>query len=121
MSLKNPPNALAVELLLIVAARHHLWPLLPEEMRGVASKGLGAALVLVLLSMIYRLAPPSRLLSAVLCLAAFYSLQTFICTAWWLVDPWQIAEGVGMCSDRLGFDLGALGIIAVIAILSRMK
>lgn len=114
------PRALAVELLLIVAAREHLWPWLPAEMQGVASKGLGAALVLVLLSMLYRLAPASRALYAVLCLAAWYSLQTLICSAAYLVEPWPIAPGVGMCSARIDFDLGALGLVAIVAIIIRL-
>lgn len=113
-------RALAVELLLIVAAREHLWPWLPAEMQGVASKGLGAALVLVLLSMLYRLAPASRALYAVLCLAAWYSLQTLICSAAYLVEPWPIEPGVGMCSARIDFDLGALGLVAIVAIIIRL-
>lgn len=82
-------------------------------MQGVASKGLGAALVLVLLSVVHRLAPPSRLLLGVLALAAWYSLQTLICSAAYLIEPWPIAPGVGMCSARLAFDLGALGLVMV--------
>lgn len=85
-------------------------------MQGVASKGLGAALVLVLLSVVHRLAPPSRLLLGVLALAVWYSLQTLICSAAYLIEPWPIAPGVGMCSARLEFDLGALGLVAIVAL-----
>lgn len=113
-------RALAVELLLIVAAREHLWPWLPAEMQGAASKGLGAALVLVLLSMVHRLAPRSRALYAVLCLAAWYSLQTLICSAAYLIEPWPIPPGMGMCSARIDFDLGALGLVAIVAIIARL-
>lgn len=113
------PRALAVELLLIVAAREHLWPWLPAELQGAASKGLGAALVLVLLSVIYRLTDAlgmrSRALYAVLCLAAWYSLQTLICSAAYLNEPWPIPPGMGMCSARIDFDLGALGLVLIAA------
>lgn len=105
--------ALACELLLIVAAREHLWPMLPAELQGMASKGLGAALVLVLLSMVYRLAPRSRVLVGVLLLAAWYNLQTLICSAAYLIEPWSVPPGVGICSARVDFDLGALGLLAV--------
>lgn len=115
------PDALAVELLLIVAAREHLWPLLPAEAQGAASKGLGAALVLVLLSMVYRLAPRSRLLLGVLLLAAWYSLQTLICSAAYVVAPWPVPAGFGMCSARIDFDLGALGLLGVLYLASRLS
>lgn len=114
------PRALAVELLLIVAAREHLWPWLPAELQGAASKGLGAAMALVFLSVIHRLSDAlgmrSRALYAVLCLAAWYSLQTLICSAAYLNEPWPIPPGMGMCSARIDFDLGALGIVAIAAI-----
>lgn len=105
--------ALACELLLIVAAREHLWPRLPADLQGMASKGLGAALVLVLLSMVYRCAPRSRALAGVMCLAAWYSLQTLICSAAYVVEPWAVPAGQGICSARIGFDLGALGLVLI--------
>lgn len=105
--------ALACELALIVTAREHLWIIAPPELQGMASKGLGAALVLVLLSMVYRLAPRSKSLLAVLALAAWYSLQTLICSAAYMIEPWPTEPGVGICSSRIGFDLGALGLLAV--------
>lgn len=117
MAPKNPREswALACELLLIVAAREHLWVWLPAELQGMASKGLGAALVLVLLSMVYRHAPPSRPLVVVLCVAAWYSLQTLICSAAYMVEPWGVQPGQGICSARIGFDLGALALVVLAA------
>ena len=106
-------HSLAAELLLIVAAREHLWIFLPPHLQGMASKGLGAALVLVLLSMVHRLAPPSKALLAVLLVAAWYSLQTLICSAAYMIEPWDVPPGVGICSARIGFDLGALGLLVL--------
>lgn len=107
--------AIACELLLIVAAREHLWPALPAELQGMASKGLGAALVLVLLSMVHRLSlrlyGPSKALGCVLLVACWYSLQTLICSAAYMVEPWQVGPGQGICSARLDFDLGAVGVM----------
>ena len=107
--------ALACELLLIVAVREHLWPRLPAHLQGMASKGLGAALVLVLLSMLWRHAPRSRPLVMMLCIAAWYSLQTLICSAAYMVQPWALQPGQGICSARVGFDLGALALVVLAA------
>lgn len=108
---------LACELLLIVAAREHAWVLLPEAMQGAASKGMGAAMALVFLSVIHRLAvalgKPSRAFYAVLCLAVWYSLQTLICSAWWLIEPWPVLPGQSLCSARVDIDLGAIGLMAL--------
>ena len=103
--------ALACELLLIVAGREFGWTFVPPELQGMASKGLGAALVLVLLSMVYRYAPRSGWLLAVLAFGAWCALDTLICSAWWMVEPWVVPPGVGICSARLEFDLVALGVM----------
>ncbi len=122
VALKNRREswALACELLLILAAREHLWPWLPAELQGMASKGLGAALVLVLLSVVYRHAPRSGALSAVLLVAAWHSLQTLICSAAYMLEPWDVLPGQGICSARIGFDLGAVGLLAVAYLACRL-
>ena len=79
----------------------------------MASKGLGAALVLVLLSVVYWLTDARGWLLAVLAVAAWYQLQTLICAAAYMLGPWAVQPGQGICSARVGFDLGALGLLAV--------
>ncbi len=113
MAQKSPFEswALSCELLLIVAAREFGWTLLPPELQGMASKGLGAALVLVLLSVVYRYAPRSRVLLAVLAFGAWCALNTLTCSAWWMVEPWSVPPGVGICSAKIEFDLVALGVM----------
>lgn len=106
----NAPNWLAAEILLAVAGREYLWALAPVEHQGDVSKLLGACLVLVLLSAVYRLLR-SRALIWVLAAAAWFQLQTVICVAAFIADPWPIPAGRGMCSARLDFDLGALGLM----------
>ena len=110
---------LAAELLLIAALRHYGWALLPAELQGMASKGLGAAAALVLLSVVWRLRP-SKILLPVLLWWAWEELQTLICAAAWIIDPWTVPPGVGICSARIGFDLGATGILAVAIIAYRL-
>ena len=110
---------LAAELLLIAALRHYGWPALPAELQGMASKGLGAAATLVLLSVVWRM-HQSKPLALVLLWWAWEELQTLICAAAWIIEPWTVPPGVGICSARIGFDIGALGILAVAAIAYRL-
>jgi hypothetical protein len=110
---------LAAELLLIAVLRHYAWPLLPADLQGMGSKGLGAAAILVLLSVVWRLRP-SRPLAAVLLWWAFEELQTLLCSAAWMLSPWEVLPGQAICSARTGFDFGAIGILAVAALAYRL-
>ncbi len=121
MALPNRPEWLAAELLLAVTLREHLWDKFPAEAQGHVSKLLGAALALVMLRILWELAPSSRWLGAVLALAVWYQLQTLLCVWWWLIDgPWQLLPGTGMCSARLDFDLGAAGLMLTSLILCKL-
>ena len=88
---------------------------MPADLAGVASKGLGSLAALVLLLLVYELAPiRTRLLSAVALVYAWAETQTVVCTAWWIFDaPWPVEPGQAMCSAKAGFDLGAVGLLAV--------
>jgi len=122
------PRAIACELALILSAREYLWPWLPAHLQGMASKGLGAALVLVLLSVVYRLASalPAdsagyRALLWVLAFGAWHALQTMLCSGAYMIQPWPVREGVGICAERIDFDLGALGLLAVAYLAVRLS
>jgi hypothetical protein len=108
----NPSN-LAGVMLLIGAARHYGWDLVPANLAGVASKGMGAAAILALMWIAYYLAGGGRLLLAVLAWWSFEELQVVLCAAAWAVEPWHVPEGAAMCSARAGFDIGALTVIIV--------
>jgi len=88
------------------------WSWFPHELQGMASKGLGALLVLVLLAAVWRLSSRSGWLMAAIGYGAWSALQTLLCSAWYMVEPWTVPPGVGICSARVGFDLGALGLLA---------
>jgi hypothetical protein len=103
---------LAALLLLTAAARHYLWQHFPPELQGMASKGLGSAQVLVLLACVWQFRQ-SRPLGLVLLFWAWEELQTVLCSLAYMVQPWEVPAGVGICSARIGFDLGAAGILAV--------
>lgn len=108
-------SGLAVVLLLVGFARHYGWAHFPAELRGVASKGLGGAAILVLLSVIFTVCK-ARLLAPVIAWWAWEESQVVLCSAAYMLDPWVVPAGQALCSSKLGFDLGALGLVAVAAI-----
>jgi hypothetical protein len=88
------------------------WSGFPPELQGMASKGLGALLVLVLLAAVWLLSSRSGWLMAAVAYGAWSALQTLICSVVYMVEPWTVPPGVGICSARIDFDLGALGLLA---------
>ena len=111
--------ALAVAMLAVGAARHYLWALVPAPMRGLASKCLGAVAILALLAVVVWLAG-SLLVAAVAAWWAAEEAQVVLCTSWYAIEPWHVPEGAAMCSAKAGFDLGAVGIVAVSVLLWRI-
>ena len=104
-----------IGLLLVGAMRHYLWPHFPAELQGMASKGLGAAAVLCLLFVVWRQSP-SRPLALVFAWWAWEELQIVLCSVAYMHTPWTVEPGQGICSARIGLDIGAAGILAVAAI-----
>jgi len=92
--------------------REVAWAWFPVELQGMASKGLGALLVLVLLAAVWRLSPRSGWLTAAMAYGAWSALQTLLCACAYMAEPWTVPPGQGICSARVGFDLGALGLLA---------
>lgn len=94
----------------VVLARHYGWGFVPPEIAGVVSKMLGAAASVVFLAMIayaYR--------SRLVWLACAYGLweygQAVVCSAAYLVKPWQVGPGQAMCSTWAGIDVGFVGLM----------
>lgn len=110
---------LAASLLAVGVARHYLWPHFPAELQGMASKGMGAMATLLLLALVYR-ANRSKPLALVLCWWAWEEAQTALCSLAYLAQPWTVEAGQGICSARVGFDLGAAGLLAIAAIAYRL-
>lgn len=99
-----------------VLARHYGWGLVPPELAGIVSKMLGALASLVFLALIaygYR----CRLVWMACAYGAWEFGQTALCSAAYLLRPWPIDAGQGMCSAWAGIDLGFVGILfaAVVA------
>jgi hypothetical protein len=114
-ALKSPFSLLALVLLLVAALRHYGWAWFPDDLRGVASKGLGGVEVLALLSVAWWLIQ-ARAVRVVLVLWAAHEALVVTCSAWWMVSPWVVPKGQPMCSSGIGFDLGAPGILAVLLV-----
>lgn len=114
--------SLAVGLLLVGAARHYGWELAPDAMvggvhaKGVLAKGLTGAATVFLLLVVAALVR-TRMVAAVCAWWCFEELQVALCSFWFLVEPWPIRPGYPMCSEAVGFDLGALGIMIVAVLL----
>jgi len=106
---------LAALILAAGAMRHYAWALLPDAMHGAASKALGAMLALVLLGVVWRLAPSRALLPVALWLA-WEEAQTLLCSVAYAIEPWAVPSGKSICAAWIGFDIGAAGLVAVAAL-----
>jgi hypothetical protein len=109
---KSPTDALVALLLLVAVARHYAWPFFEPGMRGMASKGLGATAILVLMWAMYSYRPGKPLL-VVLLWWTFEEAQVLLCSVAWLSAPWTVPVGQPICSALVGLDLGAFGVAAV--------
>ncbi len=108
----NRPDV-AVVLLLAMAGRHYLYDAWPPELLGLASKALGALALLTLVWLVYSLAPRSSALTAVALWWSVEEVQVALCSFAYMRWPWPVAVGQSICSARLDFDLGAIGIVVV--------
>jgi hypothetical protein len=107
-------------LLLAGGVRFYGYGFFEPEARGSASKALGGLFILAVLPLLYYVAPTIPTL-LVLYWLAFESLQVFLCSAWYMVEPWEVPVGQSICSAKLGFDMGAVGILIVAMLLWRLS
>lgn len=107
-------NQLAACLLFVGVSRNYGWLLVDPAQMGVASKGLGSLAAIALLYLVWKLLPTmSLVLGMVIGWYAFEESQTAICSAMYLIEPWHVEAGQSMCSARIGFDIGTVGIFVV--------
>lgn len=103
-------------MLAVGASRHYGWHLGPDALAGLASKALGAAAILCLLALLYE---RMRYGLPVFVWWAWEETQVLLCTTWFMVEPWPVAPGQAICSAKVGFDIGAVGILVVAFMLYR--
>jgi uncharacterized YccA/Bax inhibitor family protein len=111
---------LALIVLGIGVMRHYGYVPFEPEMRGAMSKALGGLAMVLITPLIYK-AAPSRAMLAVLAWWVFESLQVFLCSTAYAINPWPIATGDSICSARLDFDFGAIGIMIAAILLWRLS
>lgn len=112
MAVLSSRSSLPALLLLVGAARHFGWLLAEPELRGIASKGLGAAAILALLCVVIY----TRRSLPILAVCAWWiveEVQVILCSVLWAIEPWPVPVGAAMCSARAGLDLGAISIVVV--------
>lgn len=109
-------------MLCLGVARHYLWPHFPIPLQGMASKGIGALVILCLLFIVWRQSARSKLMLAVLLWWAWEEAQTALCAGVYMLGPWTVQPGQGICTAVVGLDLGAAGLlcVAVLAYLSTL-
>lgn len=66
-----------------------------------------------------RLDAADKLARWALILYAWHEASVALCASWFIFAPWPIALGQGMCSAKIGFELGALGLLLVAVLASR--
>lgn len=103
----------AVVLLLVMGARHYLYDAWPPELRGLASKALGAIALLSLVWLVVSLVPRSTPVTLVALWWSIEEVQVALCSFAFMVRPWPVAVGQSICSARLDLDLGAVGIVVI--------
>ena len=50
----------------------------------------------------------------------FEQSQVIVCSAWYAVEPWPVPVGQAMCSAKMGFDLGTVGVLVMAVGLYRL-
>lgn len=119
MARPSRPEALAAGLMVLVVLRDFGWTWVEPAARGMASKGLGGLLALGALAVIWHLAGllrwPRRWLAWPIGYGVWSALQTVLCSAAWMVQPWQAVEGRGICEARTDLDLAALALLIAAA------
>lgn len=103
----------AVVLLLVMGARHYLYDAWPPELRGLASKALGALALLSLVWLVVSLVPRSTAVTLVALWWSIEEVQVALCSFAYMVRPWPVPVGHSICSARLDLDLGAVGIVVI--------
>lgn len=103
----------AAVLLVAMAGRHYLYDAWPPELRGLASKALGALALLILVWVVHSLAPRSSALTAIALWWSVEEVQVALCSFAFMARPWPVQVGQSICSARLDLDLGAIGIVVV--------
>jgi hypothetical protein len=104
---KHPRFSLV--LLVVGFLLSYAWYWVPAQFAAHAQNVAGAALTIFCLGLIGLLLGSAEAWIVVGLLASFKAM-VIGCTAWFLLDPWPIRPGQALCSARLNWPLGLLGV-----------
>lgn len=110
---------MAALFLVLIWVRHYAWAQFPAEMQGDAWKIGSALAILTLMAIVWR-GHKSALLIPFILLLAFEEIQVILCSAWWILEPWTVLPGYSKCHSGTGFDLGAIGILAMAVLANKI-
>lgn len=113
---RSSSHSLPVFLAALLMIRHYVWDKVPPEMQGSAWKLTSALCVLGLLALLWQ-----AKWWPLFAVFAFEELQVAVCSAWYMLSPWHVPDGMATCSAKAGIDLGAFGVMFVAAIVWRFK
>lgn len=104
-------------LLLLLVGRHYAYTLAEPALRGILSKAIGGLVILILLWWVV-INLQSWLATLIAVWWSVEEAQVIGCSVGYLVRPWKIEPGQGLCSAWTGFDVGSItiGIVALLAL-----
>jgi len=105
----------AVALLLLGVALHYGWAWFPVGMQSQAWRAMGAIVRIILLcAVVWRMR--SRLAHAVCAWWVAEELLVAGCAIGMMVSPWVVQPGDAQCSAMIGFDIGRISLLIIIAL-----
>lgn len=113
VAVRSSRTDVAAVLLVALFVRHYAYDLWPPELRGLASKALGALALLSLVWLVVSLVPRSTAVTLVALWWSVEEVQVALCSFAYMVRPWPVPVGHSICSARLDLDLGAVGIVVI--------
>lgn len=111
--LKHP--RIAFSILLLGVMNENAWKLVGVDIEGHVWSGTNALLRLWCLFLI-GLFCSSAEVWLVIALIGGFAAQNVACTAWYLVSPWPTPPGSELCSAKLHFPVGLVGLWAVLCV-----
>lgn len=105
----------AMLLLLAGLLWNNAWKWFPAQHGGRVFLAGGGLFIAVLLAWVF-VSSRSHPMRVVCVLLAGFALQVFGCNAWFIVEPWEVRPGDELCSSRLGFPLGLVGLWVTILV-----
>jgi len=103
----------ALAMLVLATFRGYGWDLVPDAMKGLASKAGGAIALLAMIWIAHALVRPSLLVAVAASVWSVGEIQEAACSIWYIFSPWEVPLGKSICSARLDLDLGAAGIVLI--------